>query len=436
MTHDRMAAPMGSEVGSCLPMPQPQQLQRNWLENDFAARPGLPQPERRNGVTAIAMPRQATWTERGATFTIFIALGVTTGAWAAALPGLQTMVALSNRQLSLALLAVSIGAVAATLVAGVWAPRLGTGRATAGASLALAGIMTLPPLVANLWQFTAVAVLFGLAFGFTDVSLNGHASEVERRWGKAIMSSFHGAFSLGGLAGAALGGLLATQGFGPTGQMMIPAALVGCLVIGAAIGLGPGSSGERRKASAAGSVNSTWVLAFIALFGLMIEGAMVDWSAIYLATVVRVSEGAAAAGFAIFSVTMSIGRLTGDYAVRAIGARLTVIGGGAVAALGLALVVAFPAFVPVNLGFALVGLGLSNVTPTVFSAAGRLGPTPAAGMARVVSLGYVGFISGPPLIGGIASVFDLRVGLGILVIAAAGVAVSGFGMRTAAKRAA
>lgn len=387
-------------------------------------------------MTAIAMPRQATWTERGATFTIFIALGMATGAWAAALPGLQTMLTLSNRQLSAALLALSVGAVAATLLAGVLAPQLGTGRATAGASLAMAGIMTLPPLVGNLWQFAAVAVLFGVAFGFTDVSVNGHASEVERRWGSAIMSSFHGAFSLGGLTGAALGGLLATQGFGPKGQMIIPAAIVGCLVIGASIGLGPGSTGERRKASSIGSVNSTWVLGFIALFALIIEGAMVDWSAIYLATIVHVSEGAAATGFAIFSVTMSMGRLTGDYVVRATGDRLTVIGGGAVAASGLAMIVAFPVFIPVIIGFALVGLGLSNVTPTVFSAAGRLGPTPAAGMARVVSLGYVGFISGPPLIGGVASVFDLRVGLSLLVVAAAGVALSGFGMRTPTRRAA
>lgn len=385
-------------------------------------------------MTALPTLRQATWTERGATFTIFVALGCSAGAWAAALPGLQSMVALSNRQLSFALLALSVGSVAATLVAGTWAPRLGTGRATAWAAFAVAVMMTLIPLVTDLWQFAAAGVLFGVAFGFTDVSVNGHASEVERRWGQAIMSSFHGAFSLGGLGGATLGGFLAAQGFGPIGQMTIPAVIVGCMVLGAATGLGPGSKGDRRKASFVGSVNPTWVLAFIALFALMIEGAMVDWSAIYLATVVRVSEGASAAGFAIFSVTMSVGRLTGDYAVRAIGDRLTVTGGGAVAALGLAVVVAFPAFVPVSIGFALVGLGLSNVTPTVFSAAGRLGPTPAAGMARVASLGYVGFISGPPLIGGIASVFDLRAGLGLLVIAAAGVAVSGFGMLGSVRR--
>lgn len=380
-------------------------------------------------MTAASTPRRATWSERGATFTIFVALGFATGSWAAALPGLQVMLALSNRQLSVALLALSVGSVAATLVAGTWAPRLGTGRATLGAIFTLACMMAVIPLATTLWQFVGIVVLFGLTFGFTDVAVNGHASEVERRWGMAIMSSFHGAFSLGGLAGAAAGGLLATKGFGPEGQMMIPAAIVACLAMVAVLGLGTGSTSRSRQTRLVGSADSAWVLAFIALFGLMIEGAMVDWSAIYLTTIVRVSEGAAAAGFAVFSVTMSVGRLTGDHAVRVLGARLTVVGGGAIAALGLAIIVALPAFVPANIGFALVGVGLSNVTPTVFSAAGRLGPTPSAGMARVVSLGYLGFISGPPLIGGVASVFDLRVGIGLLVVAAAGVAISGFGMR-------
>lgn len=373
--------------------------------------------------------RRATWVERGSTFAIFLALGVAVGAWAAALPGLKAGLALSDRDLSYALLAVALGSVLTTLAAGAFAPRLGTGRATTAAALALAVALSLPPLAQTLGQLVALSFVFGLANGFLDVSMNGHASEVERRWGSAIMSSFHGAFSLGGLAGATLGGVLAAAGFAAAGQLGILAAVIGAIVLGAVAGLGPGSKSAPHEAGLAWPVRAAWSLCAIALFCLIVEGAVADWSAVYLATVVHVSEGAAASGYAAFSVAMTLGRLFGDLVVRALGARIVVMVGGAVATAGLACGVAFPTFVPATVGFALVGLGLSNVAPTVFSAAGRFGRTPAAGMAMVVSVGYVGFISGPPLIGGIASMTDLRVALGFLGVLALGVVVSGFWMR-------
>jgi MFS family permease len=375
--------------------------------------------------------RDASWGERGSTFTVFLALGISVGAWAAALPGLKLSLDLSDRDLSLALLAVSVGSVMATLAAGALAPRIGTGRSTTGASLALAVAMALPAFAGTLWTLVALSLVFGVANGFLDVSMNGHASEVERRWGTAIMSSFHGAFSLGGLTGAALGGVIAGAGFGPVGQLTIPAALVATLVIGAALGLGPGSRSEPHEAGLAWPVRAAWGLCAVALFCLMVEGAMADWSAVYLATVVKVSQGAAASGYAAFSIAMTIGRLTGDRIVRRFGARPVVIGGGGIAAIGLATSVLFAAFVPATAGFLLVGLGLSNIAPTVFSAAGRFGRTPAAGMAMVVSVGYIGFISGPPLIGAVASLTDLRFAIGCLVAVAVGVVVSGFWMRTA-----
>lgn len=375
--------------------------------------------------------RRATWSERGSTFTIFLALGISIGAWAAALPGLKFTLDLSDRDLSLALLAVSVGSVVATLAAGALAPRIGTGRSTTGASLALALAMALPAFAGSLWTLVALSLVFGLANGFLDVSMNGHASEVERRWGNAIMSSFHGAFSLGGLTGAVLGGAIAGAGFGPVDQLILPATLVAVLAIGAAVRLGAGSRSKPHETGLAWPVRAAWGLCAIALFCLMVEGAMADWSAVYLATVVKVSQGAAASGYAAFSIAMTIGRLTGDHIVRRLGARPVVIGGGAIAALGLAASVAFPAFVPATAGFALVGLGLSNIAPTVFSAAGRFGRTPAAGMAMVVSVGYIGFISGPPLIGAIAALTDLRFAIGFLVAVAAGVVVSGFWTRTA-----
>lgn len=381
-------------------------------------------------MTSTLAAREASWGERSSTFTTFLALGLATGAWAAALPGLKLRLDLSDRDLSFALLAVSAGSVAATLAAGALAPRIGTGRSTTGASLALAITMALPGFAWSLPSLVGVCLAFGLANGFLDVSMNGHASEVERRWGHAIMSSFHGAFSLGGLSGAALGGLIAGTGLGTEGQLGLPAVLVGLLVIGSAVWLGPGSRSEPHETGLAWPVRAAWGLCAIALCCLLVEGAMADWSAVYLSSVVKVSEAAAASGYAAFSIAMTIGRLVGDRIVRRLGARPVIVGGGAVAALGLAGGVVLPEFIPATVGFALVGLGLSNVTPTVFSAAGRFGLTPAAGMAMVVSVGYIGFISGPPIIGGIASLVDLRFALGCLVVVAAGVTVAGFWTRT------
>lgn len=383
-------------------------------------------------MTAAALPtRDASWAERGSTIAIFLALGIAVGAWAAVLPALKTTLALSDRDLSFALLAVAVGSVISTVSAGALTPRIGTGRATAGASVVLALGTVLPALAGNLGALIGLSFLFGVSMGFLDVSMNGHASEVERRWGRAIMSSFHGAFSLGGLAGATLGGLIAAAGLGPMAQLGIPAAMIGCLVVVAAFGLGPGARSEAHETGLAWPERAAWGLCVVALLCLLVEGAMGDWSAVYLATIVRVSDAAAASGYAAFSIAMTFGRLVGDQVVRRLGPRPVVIGGGAVAAAGLALSVAVPEFMPATVGFATVGLGLSNVAPTVFSAAGRFGRTPAAGIAMVVGLGYLGFISGPPLIGAVASLFDLRIALAFLVACAAAMVTAAFWMRTA-----
>ena len=384
--------------------------------------------------TVIDVPRSATWTQRGTTSVIFLALGVSGGAWAAALPGIKAGLSLSDRQLSVALLGVALASVLATVTAGALAPRIGTGRATAGAALALAVTTVLPAFAQSLPQLFGFCALFGLTIGFLDVAMNGHASEVEQRWGQAIMSSFHGAFSLGGLIGAALGGLLATAGFGTVGQLGLPAILVGCLALASVPGLGAGSRSSAGESGLAWPERAAWGICAVAFLCLIVEGAVADWSAVYLATVVNVAQGAAASAFAAFSVAMTIGRLTGDQIVRWLGARLVVTGGGVLAAVGLGVAVAFPSFAPATIGFALVGLGLANVAPTVFSAAGRFGRSPAAGLGMVVSFGYVGFISGPPFIGSVATAFDLRTALGLLVVVTAVIAPLGFWMRMAPDR--
>ncbi len=379
--------------------------------------------------------RDATWRERAATVAIFLALGLGVGAWAAALPSLKVALSLSDRDLSVALLGLSVGSVLSTIATGAIAPRFGTGRSTGIAAFAAVIAFALPALAGNLGQLVGCGVLIGLACGALDISVNGHASDIESRWNSPIMSSFHAAFSAGGLVGAALGGLLVSGGWGIEGQLWIPLAAAGLLVAGAIPWLGAGArNAETHGTGLAWPERAAMGLCAIALFCFLIEGAVADWSGVYLATVTGAGVGMAAAGYAAFSLAMVGGRLVGDGVVQALGPRRVVVYGGGLAAAGMALAILVPQPVPAALGFALVGIGAANIVPVVFSAAGRFGSSPSAGVAMVATFGYGGFLGGPPLIGAIATWAGLRAGLALLFLAAVCVALGGLSVEGRARR--
>lgn len=369
--------------------------------------------------------RAASWSERGATFIVFLTLGIGIGAWAAALPALKVKLDLSNQGLSLALFALAIGSVFSTMAAGVIGPRFGTGRATGVAAFGVVLALMLPPLAGSLWQFVGLAFVVGLSTGTLEVVMNGHAGHIEQRWNGPIMSSFHGAFSLGGLAGAGFGGLLAASGWSVAGQLWIPVGLAALLDLVALPALGHGQPRRQGGLTLAWPTRATYALCVIVLFCFIIEGAMADWSAVYLSSVGGSTVAVAATGYAAFSICMAGGRFIGDRIVAILGPRRVVAGGGVLAMLGLGLAVACPGAVTASLGFAMVGIGLSNVAPVAYSAAARTGTSVASGIATVATVGFVGFLSGPPLIGGIASVAGLRVAIGCLVLAGGAVALLG-----------
>lgn len=376
--------------------------------------------------TLARTTRDAGWRERGATLTMFLALGLGIGTWAAALPRLKAVLALSDGDLSLALLTVAVASTVATIVAGTIAPRFGTGRSTGVAAVAVVTAVALPALAGTLAQLVAAAVAIGASMGALDIAVNGHAGEIERRWRSPIMSSFHAAFSVGGLAGSAIGGALAGAGFSLAGQMWLPLGVALALVAVATPFLGPGARSTPAKGlglalpdrAAAG-------LCAVTLFCFLIEGAMADWSGVYLSTVAQASAAQAAAGYGAFSLAMAGGRLVGDGAVRTLGARRVLVAGGVLAAAGMALALLVPAPLPIAVGFALVGIGAANVVPVTFSAAGRFGSSPTAGMAMMATVGYAGFMGGPPLIGAVATAVGLRGALGLLLVAALLVALGG-----------
>jgi MFS family permease len=360
--------------------------------------------------------------ERRATTAAFLANGLGIGAWAGNLPRLKEAFGLSDALLGFVLLGFAGGTIAGMAVTGRIAGRLGAGRTTAAAGLAFAALLPLPSLAPGVAVLTAAVVVLGLATGAMDVSMNTHATIVERRWGAAIMSSFHAGWSLGGLAGSVLAGTLASMGRGLPAAMAVPACVVALLAAGAL------TLRDERAATPAASpfalpgrrLLGLATLAFLCMFG---EGAMADWTGIYMRFVAGAPTALAAIGFAAFSLAMTAGRLGGDAVVRRAGPRAVVHAGGAVAAAGLLLALAFPAPAVAACGFGLVGLGLSNVVPVVFSAAARAGASsPGVGIAMAASLGYAGFLVGPPLIGLAASATNLRAALLLVVAGVTGVA--------------
>ena len=358
--------------------------------------------------------RSAAWSERAAVVAIFFANGIGIGAWAACIPALKARLTLSDGALGFVLFAFAVGAVLLMQLAARLTRRLGPAKATRAAALLFGVALPLPAFAPDFATLTVAAFAMGAANGLLDVTMNGYASGVERRWGAAIMSSFHAAWSAGGLIGAATGGALLV--FGAAWALGVAAALVAALVALVWTWLQEADALPPTAPHIAPPVGALLPLCVAALLCMGCEGAMGDWAGVYLMETAHTPQAIAPIGFAAFSATMVVGRLLGDNAVRAWGRARVVRWGATLAAAGLALAVVDPRLATATLGFALVGVGLSNVVPTLFSAAARRTPVPAAGVAMVATAGYAGLLSGPVAIGAIAQGASLRLGIAFLIL--------------------
>ena len=251
-----------------------------------------------------------------------------------------------------------------------------TSCATVRRSLAFACL--LPGLAPNLPIFFGCAFLLGASNGLMDVPMNAHATVVERGWGAAIMSSFHAAWSCGGLVGAAVGGLLIHAGASASGQLGVGGVAVLLMALASVPQIGAGELGGKAGAFA-WPERSLIGLCVIALLAMLVEGAMTDWSAVYLTSVIGLTPASAAGGYAIYASAMLTGRLCGDNAVRALGRAQVIMLGAGLAAAGILVAVVTTSPIAAIGGFFLVGLGLSNMIPAVFSASRRNGLLGRAG---------------------------------------------------------
>ena len=367
------------------------------------------------------------WMSRFAVAALFFLNGALFGTWVSRIPAVKSALGLSDGVFGVALLAMALGAVLAMPLSGWLSGRWGSHRVCQGVTLVFCGLLPILALATSFPAFVVLLFGFGVAHGGLDVAMNAQAVDVEKRYRRSIMSSFHALFSAGGLAGAAGGGLIAVHGIPPVAHF---AGLAGLLAVVALAAfphlLDDRAPADARRSGSSGAAHgfrfalpSTALIALGALaFSTMVgEGAMADWSALYLRRILHSSEGFAAAGYAAFSVTMAAARFFGDGAATRFGPVRLVRGGGLIALVGLGLVLLSPWAGPALAGFACVGLGLAAVCPMTFSAAGRTpGLSAGAALSSVTTLGYLGFLIGPPIIGFAAEIVGLRGALGVLVL--------------------
>lgn len=358
--------------------------------------------------------------------------------WISRIPAVKSAIGLSTGQLGVSLLGIAAGCLISMPLTGYVVSRYGSRSVTALATLLFSIALIAPGFATSQWTLGGALCLLGLAAGGMDVGMNAHGVLVERSARRPMMSGFHAMFSIGGMAGSAIGGGVAGLGITPRAHF-IGASIISVIVALVAIpGLLPGSADA--VAHGRSSLKLSWTLAGLGALTFcffLSEGAIADWSALYLNNSTGATAGHAAIGYALFSAAMSIGRLSGDRLRHMFGAAALVRTGSITAAAGLALALAIPVTAVSLLGFTIVGAGCCIVVPIVFASAGGLAGTgTGAALAFLTTSGYIGLFAGPPVIGFVAEALTLRLALAIVVLlvglgAILAVAVQGADLHTA-----
>lgn len=372
-------------------------------------------------------------TARAAVTTVFALNGVVLGTWGARIPAIQDRLGLGPGALAVALAGLAAGALIAMPTAGRIVSRHGSASVVRLAVLALGALLILPAVMPSLALLALSTFVLGLANGSLDVSQNAQGVEVERAAGRAIFSSMHAAFSFGGLIGAALGALAASLDVAVSAHFAFVG--VATVVVGLVAGRSLVADGPDPAAAAQGEHpggrpvrRSLWPLRALAYCAFFCEGAALDWSAVHLRDI-GASSAIAALAYGAFSVAMATGRLTGDGLMERLGPVALARRGGTLAAGAMA--VSLIAGVPVVglLSYLVLGAGLSVVVPLIFRAAAT-GADAGPALAGVATSGYLGLLSGPPIIGALASATSVPTALVLVLAAASAVALGASALRS------
>ena len=360
-----------------------------------------------------------------ATRTVFLVAGISMAAWAPLVPLAKSRTGLDEAALGLVLLCFGGGSLIAMPLAGLSAARYGSRRVIGSAVALLCVALPSLAIVDRPIALAFALCLFGAGLGALDVAMNLQAIAVERAAGRPMMSGFHGLFSAGGIVGASGVALALSAGLDVVATVVALVVLIAIVVGATRRGL-LSSATRDRTATFALPHGVVLVIGLLAAAAFLIEGAVLDWSALFMTTLRQVPVERASAGYIAFSIAMTAGRFGGDAVVARFGGRRVLMAGALCSAVGVASVALLPSWPAAVAGFALVGLGSSNIVPVLFTSVGRQTTMPQSlAVPAMTTMGYAGLLAGPALIGFVAHATGLSIAFLLLAALMLGVAVVG-----------
>lgn len=340
---------------------------------------------------------------------LFFVAGLTFASWASRIPDVQQLYQLGNGALGAVLFALPAGSLVSLPLWGWMIAKYGSKRMSAAGLLLYPVLLCIIPMLTSTWQLWFLLFLFGMTGNLCNIAINTQAVGVERNYDRSIMASFHAIWSLAGFTGAFLGNLLISWNVSLLLHFGIIAITTYALLLSGLPRLIKGDGGAVTSSGWVLPGKELMLLGCIAFCCMACEGTMFDWSGVYFQHVLQVPKSQVALGYAAFMSTMAGGRFLGDWFINRLGNRMVLRFSGLLITTGLLLSVLMPVLVTATIGFMLVGLGVSSVIPVVYSNAGKSANlTPSVALATVSSIGFVGFLIGPPIIGFIAEMFSLR----------------------------
>ncbi len=369
--------------------------------------------------SVAAAPRSEISRARWATRAQFLNLGLVIGCWGVHIPSVKGRYALNEQTLAVALLSMSVGSLLTLAIAGRVVGRLGARITTVvagwGFCLALALSLVLPAY----WALLPLMVVFGASESVFDVAINAEGTTLEIMSGRAVMSGFHGMFSLGAMGGAALSAALLKAGIPAAVQLGAVAAIVAVSIFFSSRGmLEVHPVGDGSQANFAWPKGTLLLIGMLICFGMLAEGVMYNWSVLYVQQELHSPQERAALAYVAFAGATAAMRFAGDSVRTRVSERTMLLAGPSVAAVAMLVVLLAAKPWVAMVGFAIVGAGLATVVPILYNAATRVpGVSRAAAIASVSSIGYVGFMLGPPIIGAVAHATTLTIAMGTLIVA-------------------
>jgi MFS family permease len=357
-------------------------------------------------------------TIRLAVSAFYFSMGFSFASWASRIPDIKTNLHLSKAGLGSILLALPIGQLLMMPISGRLVTKYSSRTILSFAILLYAVELTNIGWASKPWQLALALFIFGIVGNMSNISVNTQGVLAEKMYGRPIMTSFHGVWSMAGFTGALTGLLLMNLKLTPHTHFIIVAAFVFTVVLIARKYLIPGTTGQTEKKKFFSKPEGVLVqLGIIAFCSMSAEGAMFDWSGVYFKEVVNAPHSLVIVGYASFMTMMTVGRFSGDRIIARVGRKKMLQMSGILILTGLMTAVLFPYFITATIGFLIVGFGASSVIPTVYSTAARSAKVaPGMALAGVSSIGFLGFLLGPPLIGYIAQLANLRYSFAVVAI--------------------